>query len=111
VFVPGPEGVFYLFPDFSALGERLGRRGIRTSTDLCERLLGDTGVALLPGAAFGRDPGELTARLAYVDFDGAEALHAAAAVPLDHELDETFLDDHCGTTIRAGDAIAEWLGA
>jgi len=111
VFVPGPQGAFYLFPDFSALGARLAERGVRTSTDLCERLLRDTGVALLPGTAFGRSPEELTARLAYVDFDGARALVAAEAVPLDQELDVAFLERYCGNTIRAADVMAEWIAA
>ena len=35
----------------------------------------DTGVALLPGSAFGRPENEFTARLAYVNFDGAKALN------------------------------------
>jgi aspartate aminotransferase len=71
-----PQGGFYLFPDFSAHGERLAARGIATSRDLCQRLLEDTGVAVLPGSDFGRPPAELVARLAYVDFDGAAALDA-----------------------------------
>ena len=109
VFVPGPQGAFYLFPDFSALGSRLAQRGVRTSTDLCEQLLGDTGVALLPGMAFGRSPEELTARLAYVDFDGAAALAAAEAIPTDQEVDSAFLERYCGNTIRAADVMANWL--
>ena len=35
---------------------------------------GDTGVATLPGAVFGRPRAELTLRLSYVNFDGAAAL-------------------------------------
>ncbi|HSM02896.1 MAG TPA: aminotransferase class I/II-fold pyridoxal phosphate-dependent enzyme [Acidimicrobiia bacterium] len=109
VFVPDPQGAFYLFPDFSALGAGLAERGVQTSTDLCERLLGDTGVALLPGSAFGRSPHELTARLAYVDFDGAQALAAAEAIPRDQELDAAFLDQYCANTIRAAEVIADWI--
>ena len=41
-----------------------------------QKLLEDTGVALLPGSVFGRPEDELTARFAYVDFDGAKALAA-----------------------------------
>jgi len=35
----------------------------------CERLLNDTGVALLHGSAFGRPADEISARLAFVDLD------------------------------------------
>ncbi len=79
-----PEGGFYLFPDLTPAAERLRARGIVGGEALCERLLADTGVAILPGGEFGRPAGELTARLAYVDFDGEAALAAhAAGVALD----------------------------
>ena len=64
-----PEGGFYLFPDFSNHREGLQKEGITTSTELCSRLLLETGVALLPGTAFGFEAEYLVARLAYVDFD------------------------------------------
>lgn len=64
-----PEGGFYLFPDFSPHKERLLKAGIVSSTELCSRLLLETGVALLPGTAFGFEQDNLVARLAYVDFD------------------------------------------
>ena len=72
VRVHAPTGAFYLFPDFSPFSTQLAKRGITDSSAFCERLLQDTGVALLPGAAFQRSPEELTARLAYVGFDGAK---------------------------------------
>mgnify|MGYP000442173934 CR=1 FL=1 len=51
-----PDGAFYLFPDFSPLAARLAGRGIRDSGTLCERLLEETGVAVVFGAAFGLSP-------------------------------------------------------
>ena len=63
-----PEGGFYIFPDFSYYKERLNKRGILTSNQLCERLLERTGVVLLPATAFGFNDDYLAARLAYVDF-------------------------------------------
>ena len=68
------DGGFYLFPDFSNYSSSLHSKGIRTSSQFCEQLLIDTGVALLPGSAFCRPKNEFTARLAYVNFDGARAL-------------------------------------
>jgi aspartate aminotransferase len=41
------------------------------------KLLEETGVAVLPGDAFGRDPEELTVRISMVDFDGRMALDCA----------------------------------
>lgn len=70
------EGGFYLFPDFSEFSEKLAKRGIRDSNTLMKVILEETGVALLPGTAFGMPCESLTGRLAYVDFNGAKALKA-----------------------------------
>jgi aspartate aminotransferase len=106
-----PDGAFYLFPDFSPLKERLAKRGIYDSAGLCDQLLADTGVAILPGMAFERPAEELTARLAYVDFDGARVLSASETIPLDQPLPEKFLTTHCGRVLEAMDRIADWLNA
>jgi aspartate aminotransferase len=47
-----PEGAFYAFADVSAL---YGSREVIGSADFCERLLVETGVAAVPGDAFGAD--------------------------------------------------------
>lgn len=73
-----PAGGFYLFPDFTNCAGSLRARGIDGGEALCEQLLARKGVAILPGSEFGRPPGDLTARLAYVDFDGEAALAAYA---------------------------------
>jgi len=104
--LPDPEGGFYLFPDFSAHQDKLRKKGIQTSRDLCKRLLNDAGVACLPGTDFGRPATELTVRMAYVDFDGAEAL---AAVDTERPVDNEFLLAYCPKLIRAMDRIENWL--
>jgi aspartate aminotransferase len=104
--VASPQGGFYLFPDFDPLSERLAARGIHTSEALCARLLEDTGVALLPGHVFGRPLEELSARLAYVDFDGEAALSALARGAA---ADAAFLRQHCPRVVRALDRLCEWL--
>ena len=109
VHVQEPEGAFYIFPDFTPFGENLNARGITTSEEFCQRLLVETGVAVLPGIVFGRPQEELTARIAYVDFDGARALEKAEQVPLHKDLDAYFLKTHCGTTLTAIDRVCEWL--
>jgi aspartate aminotransferase len=107
VSLPDPEGGFYVFADFAAHKDALAARGIRTSPELAERLLEDTGVALLPGNAFGRPKDELTVRIAYVDFDGAiamEQLPAGADLP-----DAAWLRRYCGGVVEAVERIATWL--
>ncbi len=74
IICPKPKGGFYLMPDFNEHKEALNKKGITTSHQLCEALLEETGVALLPLSAFGMPDDFLGARLSYVDFDGAKAL-------------------------------------
>ena len=109
VRVTEPEGAFYLFPDFSPYRKTLLDRGIATSGALCERLLADTGVALLPGEAFGRPAEELTARLAYVDFDGSRTLFAAQQLPKTQSLDRQFLTNYCPKIVAAVGCLVNWL--
>jgi aspartate aminotransferase len=104
-----PAGGFYLFPDFTPLSDRLHARGISTSRALCKKLLEDTGVAILPGCEFGRPPGELTARVAYVDFDGARGLAAIETVETNGSLPEAFLRTYCGKILTAIERIGDWV--
>ncbi len=105
-----PEGGFYIFPDFAPFAPALAARGIADSPTLCARLLAETGVATLPGLPFGRPREELTARLSYVDFDGARALLEHDDLPLDRDLSGDFLERCCGDVLRAMELIVEWLG-
>jgi aspartate aminotransferase len=64
---------------------------------------------VLPGSVFGRPEEELTARFAYVDFDGAKSLTASETVPLERPLPDDFIDHWCGRVIEAARAIIEWI--
>lgn len=109
VTVQPPVGAFYLFLDFSPFSERLKERAINDSTTLCNRLLEETGVAILPGSAFERPAEELTARLAYVDFDGAKALTASETIPLEQPLPDDFTESWCQKVLSATELIIDWL--
>jgi aspartate aminotransferase len=104
-----PEGGFYLFLDFSSLREQLAARGIADGPTLCSRLLDETGVAILPGAAFARPTEELTARLAYVDFDGAAAMAASEGISFHEQLPPSFLERWCGRVLGGVDRLAKWV--
>ena len=108
VRVHKPTGAFYLFPDFSPLREALKTRGVTTSKQMCELLLEETGAAILTGEAFCRPEDDLTARLAYVNFDGTAVLQASREVPLEQELDESFFRKHGQKTLKGIEVIAEW---
>jgi len=109
VSVARPDGAFYMFPDFEPLREKLGARGINNGEELCRRLLQETGVAILPGSSFGRPSEELTARLAFVDFDGSKVLAAAEQINVDLPLDDDFLQQYCEKVLTAIQLICNWL--
>lgn len=106
--VDAPDGGFYLFPDAAPFREVLAGRAITNGPTLCERILDETGVAMLPGSAFGRPVDELTFRLSYVDFDGEQALEGSMRVPGDNELDDEFLRNYCGRVLTAIERIIAW---
>ncbi len=106
--VQAPDGGFYLFIDFSSLADKLKARGITDSTILCEKLLEETGVAILPGEAFLLPKGALVARLAFVNFDGAKALALSETIPLNENLPEEFIDNCCYSVIKGMQLIADW---
>ena len=103
-----PHDGFYLFPDFTPLTARLAQRGVRSGAELCRRLLAETGVATLPGSAFGRPDEELTLRLSYVDFDGAAALAAVQEDRTD-PLDDVYLEQYCPRVLEAVGLMARWV--
>lgn len=104
-----PEGAFYMFPDFSPFAEKLAAKNIKSSSRLCEQLLQDTGIAMLPGSVFERPGEELTARISYINFAGARSLAASETIAMHHELTEEFIQAHCGETIEATQMLADWL--
>ena len=69
VLINPPQGAFYLMPEFP-------NKKYKSSTELCESILDETGVAMLPASDFGFNPKKMLTRLCYIDFDGSEFLKA-----------------------------------
>jgi aspartate aminotransferase len=104
-----PEGAFYMFPDFSPFAKELAAKNIKTSEKLCEHLFHETAVAMLPGRVFERPCEELTARISYINFSGAESLAASETIAMHHELPQEFIQAHCEETLRGMEILTEWL--
>ena len=68
ILINKPQGGFYLMPEF------LDKK-FKNSSEMCDNLLSDTGVALLPGSDFGFSKDRLIARLSFTDFDGKEFMN------------------------------------
>ena len=102
------QGGFYLFLDFHQFKGNLELKlGITTSASLCEDILNKTGVALLPSNAFGFPSTHLSARLAYVDFDGDAALSLAELNG--KVVDEDLVHKACGNTIEGVEKLCEYF--
>ena len=63
VLINKPQGGFYLMPEFVT-------KKFNSSSEMCDAILKETGVALLPGSDFGFDEKKMLARLSFTDFDG-----------------------------------------
>jgi aspartate aminotransferase len=81
-----PQGGFYILLDFSPYQQILSDIGISSDVEICQKVLKETGVALLPGISFGLPPNSLAARLAFVDFDGKAALADINSQGWSHDL-------------------------
>ena len=68
-----PQGGFYMLCDFGNI-IKIKRKKINTSSILCNIILRQTGFAMLPGSDFGLNEKKLITRIAYVDFNGQNAL-------------------------------------
>lgn len=105
-----PDGGFYMLPDFSNFTVALRSRGIETGSRLAATILEETGVAFLSGNNFGRPDDELTARIAFVDFDGAAALNYVDERGLT-SLSEADLRKCCGRVLDGVDSLCAWFKA
>ena len=63
VLINKPQGGFYLMPEFIT-------DKYNSSSDMCNNILTETGVALLPGSDFGFNKKKMIARLSFTDFIG-----------------------------------------
>lgn len=109
IAVPQVDGGFYLFPDFGYYRNKLSEHGIFTSAEMCNAILNETGVAMLPGSDFGLQPGELVSRMAYVDFNGAEALKATSGDWADKKLNSNFPEIFCPRITEGTAKLVDWF--
>ena len=64
VLINPPQGGFYLMPEFL-------NKKFSSSKKMCQAILEETGVAMLPGSDFGFSSKKMLTRLSYTDFDGS----------------------------------------
>jgi len=93
-----PEGGFYLFPEFT-------NAKFSSSSEMCDDILENAGVALLPGSDFGLDRKKMVARLSYTDFDGSSFLNNTLG---SNKLDNADLKKYAPNIVDGVSAIKQW---
>ncbi len=101
-------GGFYIFIDFEKYRQKLLQKGIRTSNELMSTILQESGVAMLPGTAFGMPLDSLTARLAFVNFNGGYALEKIDEFDT-YQSNEDFIKDIAPDVYNGILALVNWL--
>jgi aspartate aminotransferase len=98
-----PQGGFYMICDFSNISNI--SRKINDDKILCQTILNEVGFAMLPGSDFGVEKGKLLSRIAFVDFDGRQALRLTAKEGFSSDK----LDLICPRIVRGILHLKEWI--
>eukprot|EP01086_Lenisia_limosa_P005611 TRINITY_DN2275_c0_g1_i1.p1 TRINITY_DN2275_c0_g1~~TRINITY_DN2275_c0_g1_i1.p1 ORF type:complete len:337 (+),score=137.18 TRINITY_DN2275_c0_g1_i1:507-1517(+) len=100
-----PQAGYYIFTDFEPIRAELAAKDVTTGPATYQKLLDDTGCAILPGTAFEQTEDFLCGRFCFVDFDGKQALDN---LPASGEPDEAWLRKHTPGPIIAAERMAKW---
>jgi len=98
VLINKPQGGFYLMPEFL-------NKKFNTSSDMCDSILKDTGVALLPGSDFGFDQDQMLARLSFTDFDGQEFMNK---IEDNQKIDNNKIGEFAPKIVQGVDKLKKW---
>ena len=98
VLVNPPQGGFYLMPEF--LNSKF-----KDSSELCDAILEETGVALLPGSSFGFEKDKMLTRLSYTDFDGKKFLEN---VNTNNQLEDEVIEKYAPNIVEGTEKLSKW---
>ena len=98
VLVNPPQGGFYLMPEF--LNSKF-----KDSSELCDAILEETGVALLPGSSFGFEKDKMLTRLSYTDFDGKKFLEN---VNTTNQLEDEVIEKYAPNIVEGTEKLSKW---
>tara|TARA_Y100001970_G_scaffold73873_1_gene93693 strand:- start:1691 stop:2929 length:1239 start_codon:yes stop_codon:yes gene_type:complete len=98
ILINPPQGGFYLMPEFL-------NKKYKDSSSLCNAILRDTGVALLPGSAFGFKKKQMITRLSYTDFDGEKFLQS---VQLNDHFNDAMVEKLAPNVVEGIKKLSNW---
>ena len=99
VLINPPQGAFYLMPEFP-------NNKYKTSTELCETILNETGVAMLPASDFGFSPKKMLTRLCYIDFDGMNFLKVNSQWK--DSIDDKIIEKYAPNVVEGIKKLSNW---
>ena len=99
-----PQGGFYILCDFSDVLKQSNE--ISNGKSLCNKILSEVGFAMLPGSDFGMENELLISRIAFVDFDGGNALNL---IKNNKNIPDDFLQIACPKIIKGIKKLKEWI--
>ncbi len=76
-----------------------------TSSEMCDSILKDTGVALLPGSDFGFDQKKMLARLSFTDFEGQKFMNKIDA---NQKIDNNLINELAPKIIEGVNKLKKW---
>ena len=76
-----------------------------SSSEMCDTILNDTGVALLPGSDFGFKKNKMLARLSFTDFDGQEFMNK---IDDDHKIENGHITKYAPKIIEGVSKLKKW---
>ena len=98
VLINKPQGGFYLMPEFL-------NKKFNSSSEMCDSILNNTGVALLPGSDFGFDQNKMLARLSFTDFDGQKFMNK---IDVNQKIDNDLINEFAPKIIEGVDKLKKW---
>ncbi|MDB2591322.1 aminotransferase class I/II-fold pyridoxal phosphate-dependent enzyme [Candidatus Pelagibacter bacterium] len=98
VLINRPQGGFYLMPEFL-------NKKFNSSSEMCDSILNDTGVALLPGSDFGFEQTKMLARLSFTDFDGQEFMNK---IEDNQKIDNDEINKFAPKIVEGVDKLKKW---
>ena len=98
VLINPPQGAFYLMPEFK-------NTKYKNSSKLCEAILNETGVAMLPGSDFGFKPKRMLTRLSYTDFDGIKFYNNVKDY---NSIDEDMIKEFAPNVVEGVTTLSNW---
>ena len=98
VLINKPQGGFYLMPEFL-------NKKFNSSSEMCDSILNDTGVALLPGSDFGFDQKQMLARLSFTDFNGQKFM---SGIKQDQKIDIDKIYEFAPKIVEGVNKLKNW---